>query len=291
MTASAPEQIGPPPGWYPDPVEQHSRHHGRRYWDGTGWTATVADGDRVSSDPLPPPAPDTRTPLPGRAGWHALAGFLVGQLLGGAGLWLGRQLAPHELAVRLVISEAGLWTGLLGSCALASRRWGTGNLRADCAIRMQRSDVGRGFLVALVARFVSAALVVLLVLLLPRLAGTNSGVFTVALHDRPALVTLALLAVIGAPLVEETFFRGLLLRSLRCRLGVPAAVGLQALAFGAAHVNPSLGWRNLGVVVGLVVVGVVFGLTAEHYRRLGPSMLAHAWFNLLPAVLLLVVAG
>lgn len=291
MTTSALDQAGPAAGWYPDPVEQRSRHHGRRYWDGTGWTATVADGDRVGTDPLPPPVPDTRTALPGRAAWYALAGFLVGQLLAVGGLLLGRRLAPHELAVQLVISEAGLWTGLVGACALASRRWGTGDLRADYALRMQRSDVGRGFVVALAARFASGALLVLLVLLLPRLAGTNSGVFTAALHDRPALIALALLSVIGAPVVEEMFFRGLLLRSLRCRLGVAAAVAVQAVAFGAAHVNLTLGWRNAGVVLGLTVVGAAFGVTAEHYRRLGPSMWAHAWFNLLPAVLLLVLAN
>lgn len=37
---------GVPAGWYPDPAARHEQ----RYWDGTRWTADVADGDRTSTD-------------------------------------------------------------------------------------------------------------------------------------------------------------------------------------------------------------------------------------------------
>ena len=45
----------PPAGWYADP----SGRHEYRYWDGTYWTAGVADGGITAADPLedpPPPA-------------------------------------------------------------------------------------------------------------------------------------------------------------------------------------------------------------------------------------------
>jgi membrane protease YdiL (CAAX protease family) len=290
VETSAVTQAGPAPGWYPDPVEQRSRRHAQRYWDGTAWTPAVADGERVSTDPMPPPLPDTRTALPGRAGWYALAGFVLGQALALGGALAGTALSPGTLVVRLVLSQAGLWLGLLGACVLASRRWGTGDLRADYAIRMHRSDVGRGLLLSLGARAVAVVVVSLVALLAPRLAGTQSGVFELVAEDRAALVALALMLVIGAPVIEEIFFRGLLLRSLRCRLTVPLAIAVQALAFGAVHVDPAQGWGNVGVVVTLVAVGVVLGIAAEHYRRLGPSMWAHAWFNLLPAALLVLSA-
>lgn len=279
----------PPAGWYPDPVEQRSRHHGQRYWDGDSWTSTVADGSNVGTDPMPPPVPDRRTALPGRAGWYALTGFVVGQALAVGGALLGREVAPGVLAVRLLLSQAGLWTGLLGACWLASRRWGTGRLRTDYAVSMRRADIGRGLLASLAGRLAANAVLALVVVLAPRLAGSNTKVFDVARHDRAALVVLALLLVVGAPLVEELFFCGLLLRSLRCRLAVPAAAAVQALAFGCAHYDVTLGWRNTAVIVSLTVVGFGLGLLAEHYRRLGPGMWAHAWFNLLPAVLLLLV--
>jgi len=42
-----------PAGWYADPAGRHEY----RYWDGTYWTAGVADGGVTSADPLEPPAP------------------------------------------------------------------------------------------------------------------------------------------------------------------------------------------------------------------------------------------
>ncbi len=281
----------PPAGWYPDPVRVPSRRHDRRYWDGSDWTPSVVDGQRLGTDPLPPPERDTRTALPGRAAWYALAGFVVAQLLAFAGLLLGSLLVPDVLVVRLLLSQAGLWTGLLGACVLASRRYGTGRLRADYGLTARWGDLGRGALLALGARIGSALVVAVLLALAPRLVCDNSAVFRLAEGDRAALLVLAALAVVGAPLVEETFFRGLLLQSLRCRLGAALAVPLQGLAFALTHYTPSAGVGNVGLVLGLAVAGIALGAAAEHYRRLGPSVWAHAWFNLLPVVVLLATGG
>ncbi len=249
----------------------------------------MADGSQLGTDSMPPPVPDTRTALPGRAGWYAVAGLGLSQVLAVGGHVLGVHLAGHVLVLPLMLSQLGLGTGLLAACVLASRRWGTGNLRADYAIRIVRSDAGRGLLMALTARAGAIFVVTLLTLLGPELAGTSSGVFAVQ-QDRAALIALALVMVIGAPLVEETFFRGLLQSSLRCRLGVPAAIGLQGVAFGVVHYDPTQGWGNVGLIGVLTIAGLVLGAAAEHYRRLGPSMWAHAWFNVLPAVVLIATA-
>jgi len=40
--------IGPKPDWYPDPTGRHQH----RYWDGTAWTANVADSGQSSTDPI-----------------------------------------------------------------------------------------------------------------------------------------------------------------------------------------------------------------------------------------------
>ncbi len=50
-----------PAGWYPDPAGRHEY----RYWDGTYWTAGVADGGVTAHDPLegpPPPVQQAATP-------------------------------------------------------------------------------------------------------------------------------------------------------------------------------------------------------------------------------------
>ena len=163
-------------------------------------------------------AADARAALPVRAAWVGLAGFVAGVLLALGGALLGRALAPDVLLVRLLLSQAGLWSGLLGACVVASRRWGTGELRADYGLRARGSDVGRGLLLSLGARLGGGLALAVLVAVAPGLAGSNTEIFSLAEGDRPALLALAVLAVVGAPLVEETFFRGLLLRSLRSRL-------------------------------------------------------------------------
>ena len=45
----APAQDPTPPGWYPDPTGRHQL----RYWGGTAWTESVADGGNQSTDPMP----------------------------------------------------------------------------------------------------------------------------------------------------------------------------------------------------------------------------------------------
>ena len=93
------------------------------------------------------------------------------------------------------------------------------------------------------------------------------------------MISLLVTAVVAAPVVEEMVFRGLMLRGLRSRMGAVAAVGLQGVLFGLAHVDPVRGTGNVGLVLVLGAVGVAFGGTAYLLRRIGPTIIAHAIFN------------
>ncbi|MCU0308406.1 MAG: DUF2510 domain-containing protein [Thermoleophilia bacterium] len=46
-----PALAGPPPGWHRDPYGRHEL----RWWDGSAWTADVADGGVAARDPVPIP--------------------------------------------------------------------------------------------------------------------------------------------------------------------------------------------------------------------------------------------
>src|SRR5207248_5323856 len=93
------------------------------------------------------------------------------------------------------------------------------------------------------------------------------------------------LTVIAVPIVEELFFRGLLLRSLERRIPAAAAVLVSAVVFGFAHYQGDVSGRTaMTVVAGLFAVGVVLGTLAHATRRLGPGIVAHALFNLLAFV-------
>ena len=173
-------------------------------------------------------------------------------------------------------------------CRFASRRWGTGRLGDDIGLRPQWSDLGWGpvvWLGALGAQVVAAAVVVALGVPI----SSNTEAINEASIDRTYVVSLVITAVIAAPIVEEMVFRGVVLRGLRSRLSAVPAVGVQGLLFGAAHVDPVRGAGNVGLVIVLSGVGVAFGVASHLFRRLGPSIVAHALFN--AAVLVLVLTG
>lgn len=278
----------PDPNWYPDP----SGVAELRYWDGDGWTRNVVVAGEVTERAMPwPPVtgapqepPDDRAQLPGRASLYGLAGFVLGMALALVLSTAGIILDFPEIAV-LLLNLAGLWSGLLWACWRASRRYGTGSLLRDYGLRIQGRDVGRGLLMSLAARLAAGMVMVPFVALDERLAGDNSEVFGDVGYSALTFAIFAVVAVCGTPVVEELFFRGLLLRSLATRMGPTAALLLQAGVFGLAHFSPTLGLKNVSVIAVIGTAGVVFGLTARRWR-VGTSVVAHGGFNLISVIAL-----
>lgn len=102
------------------------------------------------------------------------------------------------------------------------------------------------------------------------------------LSDRAAggwRVVLVLAVVVGAPLVEELLYRGLILGSLGRRFAPVPAVLLGALWFAAAHLQAVQ-------FVGLLAFGIVLGVCRHRTGRLGMGVLAHAAFNATSLVIL-----
>ena len=102
------------------------------------------------------------------------------------------------------------------------------------------------------------------------------------------LVVLAVLVCVGSPIVEELFFRGLLLRSLLGsfeqlgpRLGPVLSIGVTALVFALVHFEALQ-------FLGLAGFGVVLGVLAWRTGRLGPSIVAHMTFNTVTIIAIVV---
>lgn len=233
--------------------------------------------------------------LPGSPYWmlgYAAAGLFGGYLLGsvasaGVGVSAGGQ---HVLsAVQVAASLGGLWVGLVGSVMAASRRLHR-SIREMFGWRIRLwPDIPLGLLVG--AGF---QLVVVPALYFPfvssnqkleRALGAPARQITGGSHGA-GLVVVGVLVALGAPLVEELFFRGLLLRSLERafgRLGPglarPFAVVGSAVVFGLAHFE-------LLQLAGLVLLGLVLGILAETTGRLGACTVAHAAFNTVAVVVL-----
>jgi len=90
--------------------------------------------------------------------------------------------------------------------------------------------------------------------------------------------------ILGSPLAEEAFFRGVLLQELQTRLGSTWAILLSAGAFALLHLPQ---WVILDNLVGadllssfttIFVYGVVFAFLVTRTRSLWASLLPH-WIN------------
>ena len=183
-----------------------------------------------------------------------------------------------------VLLQVPLWLGLAGAPVLAARRKGT-SLTVDFGFRMERLDVPIGLAIGVALQLVLVPLIYVPL----RLFGGDTDEVSEPARDivdnavGPLGVVLLLLVVgLGAPVVEELFYRGLTQRALLKRIGRPAwAVVIAALFFALAHLQ-SLQFPAL------VAVGIAFGVLAQRSGRLGPSIFAHMGFNLTTAVVFLL---
>lgn len=222
-------------------------------------------------DPPPEVAP------PGWGMPDALVCFVVGFVTSQVGFAIAVGAgASNESIAATAVGLVGLWIGLIGSMLIVTRTKGSGRFDVDFGLLFDRGrDLGG------VAIGVGTQLVVVPLIYLPfsrlihdlnsRLEAPARGLTSQA-ESTTAIALLAVLVVIGAPVVEELFYRGLLLRSVQHRFGPNVAIGVSALVFGAAHGEPLQ-------FPALVVFGVILGILATRTGRLGPGIFAHAGFN------------
>jgi membrane protease YdiL (CAAX protease family) len=179
----------------------------------------------------------------------------------------------------LVAAQAGLWMPLLVVCAIVSRRYGTGSVRRDLGWSFRRVDVGYGVAGWIAGRIAATIALLPFVWLLQSADAPQSDVYDDVTRYGGGWAVLILLTVVGAPLVEETFFRGLLQPRLCGRLGVPVGITVTSLLFGAAHL---IGWQgpiSLALAWSIAGGGLVLCLLRHYTGRLGPSIAAHMFFN------------
>ncbi len=234
--------------------------------------------------------PARSQPIPRWGLGDAALGFVVGLMLStaAASVWLG---ATGETELSLggqAVSQLGLWTGLVGAVVWASRRKGSGRLAVDFGLSMRAVDVLIGLVAGVAGQLV---LVNLIAFLLSPLVGDPdvSGPVTDLVRDTrgPALIGVVLFAVVGAPIVEELFFRGLVLRSFQRRLPDVVAIPLSSLLFGVSHLQPLSAAGLFLVITSLFAFGVVLAVLAVRTGRLGPPIWTHAAFNAFTVVVLL----
>lgn len=229
--------------------------------------------DRATSiDPRPDPT---------RHAWglsHALGGFVVANLLAAVAVSavIGSSGDGTERTLLGTLAGlCGLWLGFVGAAVLASHQRGTGSIRSDYGLRIRAIDVPLGAAVGVACQqwlvpLIYAPLRLLDPDVLDRVGEAAEETLSVA--DGPGFALLALAIVVGVPLVEELFFRGLLQASLVGRLGPAVGTILGSAAFGLAH------FQALQTPA-LVAFGAILGVLTLRTGRLGAAIVAHAAFD------------
>jgi membrane protease YdiL (CAAX protease family) len=281
------------PGWFSDPF----RRYAYRYWNGVIWTEHVYSGtydrDVLSIDSQQ----DARAP---DGAWQASFGSLA---LSIAGLVIAFALSflfvlpllllghPGGNLALLVVSEAGLWAGLFGTCLLTSRRYGTGRVRTDFRLSFRWLDLLIGFVGAIVARCFAALVLIPFIHVVHTTGNPDHSLDSVTKSGASGWTVLVLLSCIGAPLFEELFFRGLLQGQLVERFGPGVAIAVTAVVFGAAHIANDPGIAGLLLALTVGAAGVVLGVVRHLTGRLGSSIATHALFNVTAIVALAFVGS
>jgi membrane protease YdiL (CAAX protease family) len=175
-----------------------------------------------------------------------------------------------------LVAALGLWLPIMFGLREVSRRFGLGTLSQDYGLSFRPLDA-LGVPIGVLTQLVLVRLVYW------PLETWFPDTFTVADREENArtlydsangawLVALVLVVVVGAPLVEEMLYRGLLQGAFVRRVNDIMAVVVVALWFALIHFRPV-------EYPGLFVVGLVLGTCALVTRRIGMGIVAHAAFN------------
>lgn len=206
-----------------------------------------------------------------------LAAWLLGQLLVVVLYSIGGHEDLDEVPISVMfVAQLLAWSVFLVGMVMASRRQGSGDLIADYQARARPVDV----LGAPIGVLTQLLLVPLVYVPLERIwddVFTEDKLSETArdLVDRAtggAMVLLVLMVCVGAPVVEELVYRGLLQGSFTARFAaLPAWLGASVL-FTLIHFRPV-------EYPGLLVIGLVCGACALLTGRLGMAVACHVGFN------------
>ena len=104
------------------------------------------------------------------------------------------------------------------------------------------------------------------------------------------MLLTVLLSVVIAPVTEETFFRGILFRSLRDRHGFWVGAIVSAALFGVFHFIPGEPWQsNTVLIVCMMCTGFALATLYEWRGNLLANIAAHMAFNTIGVFLIFVV--
>ena len=213
--------------------------------------------------------------------WDVLITIILTAVIGlGAGVLLLVTHAPTSVEVTL--GTAAPWIALAGWPLLVTAWRGNGP-RIDLGLRLSWSDTGWGILGGFAALLLAGVAALITRMFVPEVT-SNAAEAADALQaqaGRMWTVVFAAMVMVGAPIVEELFFRGLFFAALRKRgVGTVLTVLLTAVVFAGFHFEPVRFFV-------LLPSGIVLGIVRARTGSTGSAMVAHGFINAPGAIVLL----
>jgi CAAX protease family protein len=284
----------PAAGWYPDPWQVAPA----RWWDGMTWTGFTQPAPQWEPAPPAPqwgPAPPALGPatLPVArdditGGWTAILGFFGAMALSLLFQQVAAALGVRELtAPSVVFGMLGLWAGLWMTAYIVSHGRPGGSIR-DLGMRFPtKSEIGLGIGIGFAGLVIATQVAAGLRALFPDDGGSN--LFVISKPNLALVYTVGLLACVGAPIIEELFFRGVVQPVLMRNLGVGWGVVAQAMLFAGAHFVLGMTFNQAAVRCGtIMVLGLWLGWLRVKTGRLGAGIVAHATNNVIVTLITFV---
>ena len=175
-----------------------------------------------------------------------------------------------------VLSVLCLWIPFVVALVVVSRRWGQDQFIRDFKVHLRWVDLA-GLPIGIASQLL---LVPLIYWPLQRIwpdAFSSDEIEQRAreLWDKAHggwIVVLVVVVALGAPVIEELVYRGLILQALQSRLNDWLALIISAAWFALIHLQPV-------ELPGLFAFALVLGICFQRTGRLGMSVMAHIGFN------------
>ena len=186
-----------------------------------------------------------------------------------------------DLSLEMIaVLQAALWLGTLGVPGWLV--WVRGVSWSELGWGFRRRDTVSGLLIGIGTQVVAVPLLYLpLMLLVDDLDIAEPARDLVDKATGAGVVLLVLVVVVGAPIVEEVFYRGLTLRALEGRMRPAFALVVSSLLFAVIHFQVTQ-------FPALLLFGLVAGRLAQKDGRIGRAIWAHIGFNATTIIILLL---
>ena len=215
---------------------------------------------------------------------HVIYGWLLGQIavilvvIAINAVDSGIDLDDPSLEITAIL-QAALWVGTLGIPVwlywMKSVSW------KEFGWEFQKNDIVPGLLIGLGTQIAAGLLYLPLYVIFDDIDVSEPARELVDKATGLGVFLLFLVVVVGAPVVEEIFYRGLTLKAFEKKMGGRLALVVSSLLFAVAHLQ-------LIQFPALFLFGLVAAYLARKYDRLGRAVWAHVGFNATTVIALLL---